>query len=672
MARLNNKDIHSANTPLYGWGLSLDLTGKGYEVSKRTWATLADAQAYVDDANDSAAPGNILTVVNDNNNDVNNNGVYLVTAVKGYKLGKVNASDTYNSIIADATITKGVLVKLGSDADIARLKQRVTALESVQAEHTTKIAKNTEDIATINATLGGLDTTYVKKTATIAGIDLQDDITSTELANALKADLGVEDLNYIKGVQANGKDLTVDENKKVNITAKDLGLDKAINFKGKVESLPIDTTGYAAGDVILVGNKEYILDENKAWVEFGDEGSYALKTVQVIAGDGLEGGGALNNNVTVSLADVAAATVTTATKVKLSQTPVEVITGVERNAKGQVTAIAKTPIVAPETTVSAANAKYVNVTSATDADGNTTFGVEATIGSMADANLSNSLADAKDVKDYVDDQIKTVSGNIAAADVVNGDYVTVATETAGVKSTYTVGVTTQTINDASTTAKGLAEASDVKTYVDSTVSAATAAITHTTVSAKDSYTTITATGKQYDVAVNTAAVATVSAAGNVADAYDVKEYVDTKSVSLASGDETRIKVELDEGVGEYNVTPIMAAVSEAKVGLADAKDVKTYVDAQVSAVSAAVGAIKHSTVAVASAAAGEFVQSDYISVTPTANDASAIDYSIKLNIVSIAADNQGLADAADVKQYVDGKETAINTTITNKLSWTEL
>mgnify|MGYP004653259521 CR=1 FL=1 len=291
---------------------------------------------------------------------------------------------------------------------------------------------------------------------------------------------------------------------------------------------------------------------------------------------------------------------------------------------------------------------------------------------MADPNLSNSLADAKDVKDYVDDQIKTVSGNIATADVVNGEYVTVDTATAGVKSTYTVGVTTQTINNASTTAQGLAEASDVKTYVDSTVSAATAAITHTTVSAKDSYTTITATGKQYDVAVNTAAVATVSAAGNVADAYDVKEYVDTKSVSLASGDETRIKVELDEGVGEYNVTPLIAAVSEAKAGLADAKDVKTYVDAQVSAVSAAVGAIKHTTVAVASATAGEIAQTGYISVTPTANDASATDYSIKLNIVNVADDNQGLADATDVKAYVDGKESTINTNITNKLSWTEL
>lgn len=90
MARLNNYDIHSSAVGLYGWGLSLDLTGKGYEVSKRTWDTYEHALAYVDNPDDSAVPGNILTVVGDTDEK---NGVYLVKQAKGCKLGLANTGD---------------------------------------------------------------------------------------------------------------------------------------------------------------------------------------------------------------------------------------------------------------------------------------------------------------------------------------------------------------------------------------------------------------------------------------------------------------------------------------------------------------------------------------------------------------------------------------------------
>lgn len=57
------------------------------------------------------------------------------------------------------------------------------------------------------------------------------------------------------------------------------GLSGAMHFKGKFDTLPA-VTSYNAGDVIIVGNKEYVLnDQNgtKTWVELGDESIYVEK-----------------------------------------------------------------------------------------------------------------------------------------------------------------------------------------------------------------------------------------------------------------------------------------------------------------------------------------------------------------------------------------------------------
>lgn len=78
----------------YGWGLSLNMTGKAPAVSKRIFKTLADAQAYVNDANDSAIEGLRLSVIADTNE--RNNGVYFVKS------------------IGTADGTAGVLEKLGA------------------------------------------------------------------------------------------------------------------------------------------------------------------------------------------------------------------------------------------------------------------------------------------------------------------------------------------------------------------------------------------------------------------------------------------------------------------------------------------------------------------------------------------------------------------------------
>lgn len=70
-----------------------------------------------------------------------------------------------------------------------------------------------------------------------------------------------------------GKDWTEDINKAVK------GLSGAMHFKGKFDALPA-VTDYAAGDVVIVDKKEYVLlDEKgtKSWVELGDESAYDVK-----------------------------------------------------------------------------------------------------------------------------------------------------------------------------------------------------------------------------------------------------------------------------------------------------------------------------------------------------------------------------------------------------------
>ena len=103
-------------------------------------------------------------------------------------------------------------------------------------------------------------------------------------------------------VNVNGTSTTFNgsSNKYVTIDAASLGLSAAMSFKGSVTTLP--TSGNINGDVVLYGNKEYVWDGD-SWIELGDEGSHALKTITITAGDGLTGGGTLEANRTISHAD---------------------------------------------------------------------------------------------------------------------------------------------------------------------------------------------------------------------------------------------------------------------------------------------------------------------------------------------------------------------------------
>lgn len=95
----------------YGWGLTLNMTGKAPAVAKRIFDTYADALAYANDANDSAIEGLVLSVVADT--DAALNGVYFVQQVG---VAAVEADEEKGIEAVDAI--PAILVKLGS-ADAA-------------------------------------------------------------------------------------------------------------------------------------------------------------------------------------------------------------------------------------------------------------------------------------------------------------------------------------------------------------------------------------------------------------------------------------------------------------------------------------------------------------------------------------------------------------------------
>ena len=125
-------------------------------------------------------------------------------------------------------------------------------------------------------------------------------------------------------LQVNGTDIgsfnaNAADNSTINIRLGDLGLASAMRFIGTSTTDPTSASGatiegyssFQAGDVCLYQgtSKEYVYN-GAAWLELGDEGSHALKTIKIIGDDGLTGGGSLEANRTITHAVPTGAAVT--------------------------------------------------------------------------------------------------------------------------------------------------------------------------------------------------------------------------------------------------------------------------------------------------------------------------------------------------------------------------
>ena len=111
---------------------------------------------------------------------------------------------------------RGVITRQSGETDAQAIARVITDPEAGDVVVMSDNAKEYIYDGTAWSEVGD-ETEFVKKTTTIAGVDLQDNITKTELLTALNVADGAQ-VNVIESVKVNGSALTPDANKAVNVT----------------------------------------------------------------------------------------------------------------------------------------------------------------------------------------------------------------------------------------------------------------------------------------------------------------------------------------------------------------------------------------------------------------------------------------------------------------------
>lgn len=222
--------------------------------------------------------GQILTV-----NEGGTVAAYQITNAKALqKLASTTSSGDLAGDVADLQSKVGALETAVSTTIPAtyETKENVSAIGDRVTTAEGEIDTLQTDVEAVEGNVATLQTTVDEHTTSISGLQANVGALQTTVGNA-ESGL-VKDVNDLKGQIG-------------SVTG-------ALHFKGVVDELPVDLSTYNEGDVILVGNKEYVCndeDGTKSWIELGDEGSYALKTTTI-------NGKPLSANVTLGAADVGA------------------------------------------------------------------------------------------------------------------------------------------------------------------------------------------------------------------------------------------------------------------------------------------------------------------------------------------------------------------------------
>lgn len=233
--------------------------------------------------------GQILTV-----NEGGAVAAYQITNAKALqKLASTTSSGDLAGDVAELQSKVGALETAidTAEADIADIKDGTVVVgkatadaagNDIAATYETKanVTALTGRVTTAEGEIDTLQTTVGEHTTSISGLQTN--------VGALQTTVGSADSGLVKDVN--------DLKNQIG------GVTGALHFKGVVAELPVDLSTYNEGDVILVGNKEYVCndeDGTKSWIELGDEGSYALKTTTV-------NGKPLSANITLTATDVGA------------------------------------------------------------------------------------------------------------------------------------------------------------------------------------------------------------------------------------------------------------------------------------------------------------------------------------------------------------------------------
>ncbi len=139
---------------------------------------------------------------------------------------------------------RGVVTRQTGETDLEAIERTITDPEPGDV---VILSDNSKEYVYSNSTIGwreiGDESAFVLRSQTIAGVDLQDNITKTELLTALNVEDGAE-VNIIESVKVNGSALTPDANRAVDVLIAEGSVDGAISVNGS--SVAVHGLGSAA------------------------------------------------------------------------------------------------------------------------------------------------------------------------------------------------------------------------------------------------------------------------------------------------------------------------------------------------------------------------------------------------------------------------------------------
>ena len=174
----------------YGWGLTLNMTGKAPEVSKRIFDTYEHMLYYVNDYNDSCVPGLVLKVMGDT--DALKNGVYFVAKIGTNKPevnenGEVVLDDKGQPVLSNTFANDGEVIKLASEGKVSG---DVSVLqEALEAEIA---ARKAVDGQTGQTYAANSNTTYISGASSLNDADAKLDVAISNEVSAREQ--AIEDL----------------------------------------------------------------------------------------------------------------------------------------------------------------------------------------------------------------------------------------------------------------------------------------------------------------------------------------------------------------------------------------------------------------------------------------------------------------------------------------------
>ena len=207
-------------------------------------------------------------------------GISLGTAAKADKAtSAIQEESTDNNLVSAAQVSafvaqeiaglegamhfRGVITRQEGETDLEAIARVITKPQSGDVVVMSDNAKEYIYNGTAWREVGD-ETEFVKKTTTIAGVDLEDNITKTELLTALNVADGAQ-VNVLESVKVNGSALSIDANKAVDVTVVEgstngtvavNGSDVAVHGLGSAayeDTTAFDAAGTAAGLIANLG-----------------------------------------------------------------------------------------------------------------------------------------------------------------------------------------------------------------------------------------------------------------------------------------------------------------------------------------------------------------------------------------------------------------------------------